>query len=349
MWTDSEIFRQDLENILQDKAIPWAELEGKRILVTGATGLIGQTLVSALLFYGMKTSNPPRVLALVRSLDKAKRVFEKQLKDCGENIEFIIGDVCSLPAVEGRVDYIIHGASQTASKAFVEKPVETIETAVFGTKNLLELAREKQSLSFVYLSSMEVYGYPAKGQKVSEEEMGALTTLEVRNCYPLSKQQCECMCCAYAAEYGVPAKIIRLTQTFGPGVSYTDGRVFAEFTRCLIEKRDIVLKTKGETSRQYLYTADAVRAILAVLLKGENGQAYNAANENSFCSILQMAQTVAQMGNIRVKVELQDTRSLGYARTLFMNLNTRKLKNLGWEPNVELPEMFWRMIAEMGK
>ena len=106
----------------------------------------------------MKTSNPPRVLALVRSLDKAKRVFEKQLKDCGENIEFIIGDVCSLPAVEGRVDYIIHGASQTASKAFVEKPVETIETAVFGTKNLLELAREKQSLSFVYLSSVILYG-----------------------------------------------------------------------------------------------------------------------------------------------------------------------------------------------
>ena len=78
----------------------------------------------------------------------------------------------------------------------------------------------------------------------------------------------------------MPTRIVRLTQTFGTGVSYNDGRVFAEFARCVIEQRDIILKTKGETKRSYLYTADAVTAILTVLLNGETGAAYNAANSH---------------------------------------------------------------------
>ena len=343
MWTDSEIFRQDLENILQDKAIPWAELEGKRILVTGATGLIGQTLVSALLFYGMKTSNPPRVLALVRSLDKAKRVFEKQLKDCGENIEFIIGDVCSLPAVEGRVDYIIHGASQTASKAFVEKPVETIETAVFGTKNLLELAREKQSLSFVYLSSMEVYGTLDKKKTLKEEDVGYLNPLSLRSSYPESKRICETMCCSYSSEYSVPAKICRLAQTFGPGVDIqNDQRILPYSIRCAIQQENIVLKTKGQSERMLLYTMDAVSALLVILLRGENGQAYNAANVGTYSSIYETALEAAKLGEKPVQVVIEEGDAKQYPPDYYWNLNCTKLNCLGWNHSRTILEILER-------
>ena len=162
---------------------------------------------------------------------------------------------------------------------------------------------------------------------------------------------CENLCVSYMKEYGIPVKIIRLTQTFGPGVTYDDGRVFAEFARCAIEQRNIVLKTKGETKRNYLYTADAVSAIFTVLLKGKSGEAYNAANEETYCSIYEMAQMVANMcGNEQISVEIEEKDSvekLGYAPTLKMNLDTSKLRAIGWKPGTKLEEMFKMLIKDM--
>ncbi len=347
MWIHNEIFRRDLEEVTADPAIPWNKLAGHTVLVTGATGLIGSTMVSALLYYGFKNKVSIKVLALVRNEEKARKLFQEQRIDCGENLKFVIGDVCALPEISESIDYIIHGASQTASKAFIENPVETIDIAITGTKNMLELAREKKCRSFVYLSSMEVYGYPEKGHKVTEYQIGALTPLKPRNCYPLSKQLCESICCAYTSEYHVPVRIVRLTQTFGPGVNYHDGRVFAEFARCVINKSDIVLKTAGETERSYVYTMDAVGAILTVLLKGNEGEAYNIANESSYCSIAQMADLVSNLGGVKVIFDLQDFETLGYAQTLFMDLDTTKIRSLGWIPRVGLINMYRNMIACM--
>lgn len=185
---------------------------------------------------------------------------------------------------------------------------------------------------------METYGTPKKGIRITEENCGQFDTTTIRNCYPLGKQVCENLCCSYFSEYGVPVKIARLTQTFGPGVSYDDGRVFAEFARCAIERRNIVLKTKGETERSYLYTGDAVSAILTILLKGENGQAYTVANEETYCSIYEMASLVAGKYGIQVEIQEQDIASQGYANTLYMNLDTAKLQKLGWKPQVGLEE-----------
>ena len=123
-----------------------------------------------------------------------------------------------------------------------------------------------------------------------------------------------------------------MTQTFGSGINYNDTRIFAYFARCVIEKQDIVLKTKGATERSYLYTTDAVTAILMVLLKGKNGQAYNAADEKTYCSIAEMAEKVAEDGGIKVRYELQDEMLNGFPQTLYMDLDTTLLKKLGWEP-----------------
>lgn len=213
----------------------------------------------------------------------------------------------------------------------------------------MEFAKEKKVSSFVFLSTMEVYGRPEQGHKVCEAEGGSFDSAVVRNCYPLSKQTCESLCAAYASEYDLPAKVVRLTQTFGPGVAYNDGRVFAEFARCAIEKKNIVLKTKGETERDYLYTADAVSAILTVLLKGEKGECYTAANEATFCSIYEMAKLVADAYGIDVVIEEQDISKMGYADTLHMDLNTAKLRSLGWEAKTDLKTAFQRLIEDMAE
>ena len=176
--------------------------------------------------------------------------------------------------------------------------------------------------------------------------------MSVRSCYPEVKRLCENMCAGYVSQYGVPAKIIRLTQTFGEGVKYDDKRVFAEFARCAVEGRDIVLKTKGETRRNYLYTDDAAEAILTVLDKGVAGEAYNAANEDTYCSIREMAELVAGKcsgGKIKVRIEETDSTKLGYAPTLHMNLDTGKLQALGWHPTIGLEEMYNRLIADFSK
>jgi len=324
-----------------------APFEGKKILITGAGGLIGSALVKSLVSH--KGDKPVKVIALVRNSKKARRTFSGLPQ---ENLEYLECDVCELKAENLWVDYVVHAASRTASKDFVENPAEVLISSLKGTERVLEFARVNRVKGLVYLSSMEVYGTPSTDGKVTENSPTDVNTMKARSSYPEGKRACECLCAAYASEYGVPAKVVRLTQTFGEGVNYNDGRLFAELARCVIEGRDIVLKTKGETKRNYIYTGDAVNAILTVLLHGTAGEAYNAANEETYCSVYDMAYMVAEkFGNGKTKVVIreEDISKFGYAPTLKMNLSAEKLKALGWSAEVGLAQSFERMIEYMKK
>lgn len=342
------------ENVIHpekyQQMIPWDKLDGRVLLLTGATGLIGSTLICFLADCCKKQSCSLKIIAVVRDLERARRLFAEQLQS-GFDLTFLLGDVERPIAVPGPVDYIVHAASQTSSQAFVQTPVETIHTALAGTEHLLRLAMEKQVTGMVYLSSMEVYGAPDTDRKITEQAPTDLDTMVVRNSYPESKRMCESLCAAYAGEYHVPVNVLRLTQTFGPGVKYLDKRVFAEFARCAIEGRDIVLHTLGETKRNYLFTQDAATAILVALLSDSHCEAYNAANEATYCSIYEMAQLVAQKAAdtpIQVRCEVaENLNQFGYAPTLHMNLDTSKLRALGWAPQVGLLEAYQRMIRWM--
>lgn len=342
------IFQEDISNVLKADFIPWDMLIGKTVFITGATGLIGTALINALNYVSKVKKLNIKILALARNKARAEKRFSNILSD--GILSFVVGSVEQLPDIAVSVDYIIHGASRTASKEFVKHPVETLETTLLGTINLLRLAQDKKVSGFVYLSSMEVYGYPQKGHKVKEDEIGAFSPLNMRNCYPIGKIAAENLCCSYAKEYALPVMSIRLTQTFGAGVNYNDTRVFAYFARCVKEQKDIVLKTKGETERCYLYTTDAVSAILTILLKGKSGDIYNAANEATYCSIAEMAELVAKNAGIKVIYDIQDTVQNGFPDTLYMDLNVRELKKLGWHPlgRVDsIADMYNRMIAVM--
>ena len=324
------LFQEDMNLIDSNTNIDWNKLKNKTIFLTGATGLIGSTIIKAL-FYANETKQLDiHVIALVRNKAHAEKRFAKFISS--GVLSLIEGNVENVPEFSSEIHYIIHGASQTSSKAFVINPVETLQTALYGTSNLLDLAQQKKVLGFIFLSSMEVYGYPTKGHKVTETEIGSLTSLNPRNSYPIGKIACESLCVSYAKEYNLPCKIIRLTQTFGPGVSYDDGRIFAYFARCVKEKKNIILKTLGETERSYLYTVDAALAILTVLLNGRAGKAYNAADKASYCSISEMATKIADAYDIKVEYDLEDHETNGFADTLYMNLDTSALEELGWTP-----------------
>lgn len=343
----SAIALEDISRVLADTVIPWHKLDTATVLITGSTGLIGKTLTDVLLAYAAKSQTPPKLVLPVRNIAKAIGFFGAQ----NPQLELIEWDADQPLCYEGRVDYILHCAAQTSSKGFVEQPVETAVASFCGTRNLLEFAKQKKVKGIVYLSTMEVYGTPQTDDKIGEDYVGVIDPLNVRNCYPESKRLCENLCVSYYSEYGLPTYIARLTQTFGPGVQADDQRVFAEFARCAIEQTDIILHTKGETKRNYLYTADAVRALLTVMLCGHPGQAYNLANEQTYCSIYEMACMVAKEvadGRIEVRCEIQDTQKFGYAPVLHMNLDTAKLCALGWQAQYDLQQMFVRMIADFG-
>lgn len=332
---NNSIFEEDIKNIIN--YFDMSVFDGKTILVTGATGLIGKLCVKSLLNSGYNT----QVIALVRDEEKAKNIFGES-----KRLTYLVQDINQRINTTRRVDYIIHAASTTSSKDFVEKPVETIYTAINGSRNVLEFAKNKRLEGMVYLSSLEIYGVNEK-ENIKERNYGYIDILNPRSSYSESKKMVETMCISYGTEYGVPVKIARLAQTFGAGVSISDNRVFAQFAKAIINKENIILHTKGETKRNYCYTTDAVRGIFTILTKGENNNAYNVANENSYCSISEMAHLLE---NEYTKVEYKiDEVNRGYNPTVKIALNTKKLNALGWEAKVNLKEMFDRLIMNFGK
>lgn len=332
---NNSIFEEDIKNIIN--YFDMSVFDGKTILVTGATGLIGKLCVKSLLNSGYNT----QVIALVRDEEKAKNIFGES-----KRLTYLVQDINQRINTTRRVDYIIHAASTTSSKDFVEKPVETIYTAINGSRNILEFAKNKRLEGMVYLSSLEIYGVNEK-ENIKERDYGYIDILNPRSSYSESKKMVETMCISYGTEYGVPVKIARLAQTFGAGVSISDNRVFAQFAKAIINKENIILHTKGETKRNYCYTTDAVRGIFTILTKGENNNAYNVANENSYCSISEMAHLLE---NEYTKVEYKiDEVNRGYNPTVKIALKTEKLNALGWEAKVNLKEMFDRLIMDFGK
>ncbi len=343
------ILQEDLKEIAASDLVDWDRLRGSRILVTGATGLIGSIAARALVCANVSRGLDLRVAALVRNPQKGEQMLGECRKD---GLELLCGDVLSPLEVEGPVDYILHGAGITASREFVERPVETIATALKGTEQVLELARAKQVKSMVYLSSMEIYGVvDAEHFEVRETDYGTIDPLEARSSYSEGKRMAECLCAAYAKEYQVPVKMARLAQTFGAGIPKSENRVFAQFARSIRNGEDIVLHTDGSKAHCYCYTTDVVLGLLTILLQGKNGESYNVSNERTFGTIREMAELLIkkypQSGSKLVFDIPEDANLYGYAPTSRMRINSEKLRALGWEPRVDLPEMFERLIASM--
>ena len=318
----------------------FSEFKDASILITGSTGLIGRALVHRL--SGLGT----RIYACCRSSQKFKACFQNM-----DNIVPVYGDICTIDINNLDPEYIIHAASTTTSRDFVDKPVETIRTAVGGTLNILDQCRNKKLKGFVYISSMEVFGItPTDNRDIRETDLGYIDVMSVRSSYSESKRLCENLCVSYASEYGVPAKIVRLAQTVGPGVSYTDKRVTVQFARSVIEGKDIVLKTEGKTKRPILYIDDAVSAILTVLEKGKPGECYTAANPDTFCTIRETAEAIIHdIAQDKIKLVFDLDPNAGYAPDICLNLNVDKLKALGWEPKVGLVESYRRLIESLRK
>lgn len=318
------------------------QLANSTFLITGATGLIGSTLIHCLLSLNKNI----KVIAPVRNIEKAELLFsvEEKYNICLIECDILSYDYDKIP----NVDYIIHCAAPTASKYFIDYPVETFDIIYNGTRLLLEYARKNKVKSFIYLSSLEVYGeINDDSTTVTEEIQGYLDVMAVRSSYPMAKRAAENLCVSYCRQYDIPIKIARLTQTTGAGIAKDDNRVIALFARLASSNQDIVLHTSGEAARPYCYITDAVSAIFYILLKGNAGEAYNVANEDTYISARGMAEYIRDNfnPNISVKIVLKD--NMGYAPVTKLRLSNQKLMNLGWKPKYGLGGILQRLISYM--
>lgn len=332
--------------------IDWGKLEGKTVLITGATGLIGTCCIRLLMERNRAFGSDIKVVAVIRNRQKADALLGTYSQ--ADGLSYCVSDLVEFDQFDIPCDYIIHAGCPTASKFFMEHPVETAATIVDGTRNMLELARRAQAESFVYVSSMEVYGNgnsePGLEHKLTEKDVGYVDPLSMRSCYPEGKRMAEHFTCAYANEYGVDAKIARLAQTFGPGIPMDDKRVFAQFAHCAMDGEDIVLRTTGASTRMYNYPTDAVTALFTVLLRGEKGKAYNIANEATYSSVREMGELVAREnagGKIAVRVEVDP--DAPYPPEHHLPLDTSALRQLGWAPKVGLAQMYDNLIQYLAQ
>lgn len=337
------VLKEDLEFIL-DRVFREGKFNRSTVLVTGATGLVGSLIVKSILYANQVLNAQITVLASVRNLEKATDTFADF---SNESLIFVTDSLLSPLYFDQAIDFIVHTASITASKEMVENPTGVLLTAFESTKNLLEYVKAHPSCKMVYISSMEYYGQVMDDYtNVTEDKLGYVDLSKPRSCYPESKRVCEALCNAYVVQHNLNVCSARLAQTFGAGVPFSDNRVFAQFAKSALNKTDIILHTMGQSEGNYCYTADAVYGIFVLLQKGEKGQSYNVARNHS--TILNMAKMVAdKISNNQIKVEVhipENLVSLGYAPDVKLKLNSDKLKALGWQPEIDLENMFKRMI-----
>ena len=313
-----QIFEQDL---------PWEKLSGVNILVTGATGLIGGCLVETLML------NPNRdyqVYASGRNEERARSRF----KDFADNLafHFLRHDVMQPLQSDIRFDVIIHAASNASPNFFAQKPVEVIKSNIDGVAHLMDYGISHGMKRFLYVSSGEVYG-EGDGRVFTEDYSGYVDCAKPRSCYPSSKRAAETLCVSYAAEYGADVVIARPCHTYGPHFTEQDNRVYAQFIRNVLRGEDIVMKSTGEQFRSWCYVVDCVSALLHILLKGTNSEAYNIADADSNISIRELAETIASIGGRRVVVDVPDVdERRGFNPVTKSVFSTEKLKSLGWTP-----------------
>lgn len=339
-----KINEQDTHTIVTSEYINWNYYKNSTFLITGATGLIGSKIVESILYANKIYNTNITIVALIRNEQKAQNMF-KDIKT--DKLKFMVQDILKPIETDMIFDFIIHTANGTGSKDFVEKPVETIQTIVDGTKNILNYAKNKQIKSIIYLSSMEVYGQTDfdRIEPLKENDYGYINLAEVRNSYPEGKRLAENMCIAYSKEYNVPAKVARLVQIIGTNVDYNDNRVFVQFARNVAEKKDIILHTTGETVRNYCYITDAVTGFFTILERGDNGEIYNIANSETTCSIKEMAEMLCKKyKDSKLKIELENKMNKFYLPKLKVVLNAEKLKKLNWNANVSLIKMYENLI-----
>ena len=339
----SETYRTDICGAAPQ--LDMEKLRCKRILITGATGLICSAIVDLLIHSNLEYGTDIAIYAAGRSESKIVARFPHG-KDFG--LVPVVYDATRAVDFDFSVDYIIHGASNASPDKYVSEPVDTLTANVLGVANLLDYARKTGAKKTIYVSSSEVYGKLSHGKPLVEDEYGDVDILAVRSAYAMGKRAAETLCIGYHSQYGMDVSIVRPGHIYGPTAQNSDNRVSSAFVRQAIQGENIVMKSAGTQLRSYCHCIDCATAILAVLTRGISSQAYNISNRNAVITIRQMSEIIARYAKVELIMDVPNGTEIAAFNPMDnSSLNSEKLERLGWRGKFDADTGFAHTIKAL--
>lgn len=351
----SDILRTDAHAVADALGDGLQRLSGTTLLVTGAAGFLCAYLCDVLAVISReRLEKPIRLLAM----DNYLRGVPDRLAYLADdpNVRLIRHDVTQPFDPGEKVDWIIHGASIASPTFYRQYPIETIDANVVGTRHMLDLARQGAS-SMIFLSSSEIYGDPAPDAiPTPETYWGHVSCTGPRACYDESKRLGETLCVAYHQRHGVPVKMVRPFNVYGPGQRLDDRRLVPDFMSAALKGDPIVLLSDGRATRSFCYAGDFTAGMLLVMLSDRQAEPFNVGNDVEI-SIADAARIMAGVaGDVPLPVEFRVSDDPHY---LTDNPQRRcpdlaKARGLGFDPRIQAAEGFRRTLdyyrqAEAGR
>jgi dTDP-glucose 4,6-dehydratase/UDP-glucuronate decarboxylase len=355
--TAADVVAEDLESIVADLETELAAIAGKRILVTGGAGFLGYELVQAIL-HANRSSGPPIRVTVYDNFVRGMPAWLESLSGT-EHLTVVEHDIRDpLPEEIDDFEFVVHAAGIASPTYYRMHPIETMDANVNGLRSLLDWSvrqreRGRPVEGFLFFSSSEIYGDPApEFIPTPETYRGNVSCTGPRACYDESKRYGETLCVNFAQQYGLPVRIARPFNNYGPGLKINDRRVIPDFARDILSDRDIVMLSDGSATRTFCYVSDAVTGYFKVLVRGHDGEAYNIGVEEPEISMRELAERLAAIGRDHFGYSGQVVRRESDERAYLVDNPSRRCPtiakardHLDYRPHVELDDGLTRSLV----
>ncbi|CEK13040.1 UDP-glucuronic acid decarboxylase family protein [Chthonomonas calidirosea] len=307
-----------------------------RALVTGGAGFLGSHLCDRLLAEGFEVIAMDNLITgntdnIVHLLDNPR-------------FRFVRYDVTEYLYIDGPIDYVFHLASPASPVDFPTKPIQIMKVNALGTHKALGLARAKNAVFFL-ASTSEVYGDPLVHPQ-SEEYWGNVNPVGIRGVYDESKRFAEALTMAYHRYHGVPVRIVRIFNTYGPRMRLDDGRVVPNFVGQALRGDPITVYGDGKQTRSFCYCSDLIEGFWRLAMSDLTGP-INIGNPTER-TILEFAQLIKQLTNSKSEIVFEPLKTPDDPKQRRPDI-TKARTLLGWEPKVGLEEGLQYTIAYFAK
>ena len=316
---------------------------GKRIVLAGGGGFLGRYFRAVIEYLNTGKLDKPCNLVVIDNLITTSTNDEADSEHCS----FLQADVADPIDISGPVDFVVNAAGIASPFYYRAYPLETLRAAVDGTRNLLELARDRGA-RFTFFSSSEIYGDPdSKNIPTQESYRGNVACMGPRACYDESKRLGETLCFIYHGHHGLWTNTIRPFNVYGPGMQESDYRILPNFASNIKAGRTLKVYGSGKQTRTYCYVTDAMNGFFRVIAKGVAGEAYNigaSGPEIGVVDLIKRIESVLDDAIPRDHVDYPDSYPADEPNRRCPDIRKARLQ-LGYEPLIDLDEGLGRYFA----